>query len=198
MPAWQGTSTLIWTCCTMSQGYLRGHGAPAKAWTCPSRMPGGRLLHRGESDPLSYLERDTGAWRVLSAAAAQGLAGSCVDFVLQGCTGMCTELTAPRSSSSQNKPGVSAPRLAVLTARHLHVISGQHSPHSCPPAPHAMRAGDAPSQAGKGPNGSCNTCHLPQASFKTLPQIPCFTITVLPLGKAEGLFPSVQHWAEVR
>lgn len=38
-------------------------------------------------------------------------------------------------------------------------------------------------------------CHLQQGSSKTLPQILCFTITVLPSGKAEGLFPSAQHWA---
>lgn len=115
--------------------------------------------------------------------------------MLQGSTGTCTELTSSCSSSSQNKLRTSALKLAVLTACHLHVIGGQHRPYSCPPAAHATKAGDAPSQAGKGSTGSCNTCHLPQGSFKTLPHIPCFTTTVLPPGKAERLLPSAQHWA---
>lgn len=128
MPAWQGTSTLMWTRCAV----LRLPERPLS--TCqapPAFQPGKASSQKGTPSHLEGTWESGGSSLQLQPKAWQG---GCVDFVLQGCRGMCTELTALRSSSSQNKSRTSALKLAALTARHLCVMGGQHGPHSCPPA----------------------------------------------------------------
>lgn len=157
-------------------------------------MPGEGFFTGGNLAPVANWEGHRSVAAPLSSCSSRS-GRACVDIVLQGCTGTCTELTSLCSSSSQNKLRTSALKLAALTACHLHVTGSQHRPYSCPPAAHAMKAGDGPSQAVKCSTGSCNMCHLLQENFKTLSHIPCFTTTVVPSGKAERLLPSAHHWA---
>lgn len=107
---------------------------------------------------------------------------------------LCSRAARARVQSSlshaavvpRTNPGFQSQSWQLSTAHSLHVISAQCGHHSYSPAPSG--------QEHRGPTGSHNTCHLPQGSFQTLPQIHCFTLKILQKVKQTGY----SHWLSIR